>query len=69
MQKFEDQEVIYNNKDYKHDSITHVYQRNGSYFYSSVPNETIVLEVYEGSVLKGYVFFPLANINMNQKFL
>ena len=68
IQKFEDQETIYNNKQYKQDSITHVYQQNGSYFYSCVPNETIVLEVYEGPVLKGYAFFPLANINMNQNF-
>ncbi len=50
------------------ENLNFSYQRNGAFFYSSVPNETIVLEVHQNGVLLGYSFFPLANINLDQNF-
>lgn len=52
--------------DLEKESLELAYQKNGAYFYSCVPNETIVLEVYQNATLLGYAFFPLANINMDQ---
>ena len=54
--------------DLEKESLNLAYQKNGAFFYSCVPNETIVLEVYQNSALLGYAFFPLANINIDQNF-
>ena len=54
--------------DLEKEELNLAYQKNGAFFFSTVPNETIVLEVYQNAVLVGYAFFPLANINMDQNF-
>jgi len=54
--------------DLEKENLTLEYQKNGAFFYSSVPNETIVLEVHQNGTLLGYAFFPLANINIDQNF-
>jgi len=52
----------------KEETFTFVNRKNRGFFFLSVPNETICIEVYSQTRLVGYAFFPMANMNFGQNY-
>ncbi len=52
----------------KMESFKFIQRKNRAFFFLSVPNETLLIEVYQDNILVGYVFLPLANVNFGQNY-